>query len=68
MENTMKYKQQSDCASNALIGGMNPSLDIPAGEARCYVLFFTPSSAFASTDVHIQAQASNASGTSLLSL
>jgi hypothetical protein len=58
--------QESSCATNVLIGGMNPSLDIPAGQARCYVLFFTPSAAFASTDVHIRAQAANAPPTSLL--
>jgi Zn-dependent metalloprotease len=58
--------QESSCATNALLGGMNPSLDIAAGGARCYVLFFTPASPFASTDVHIRAQASNAAATNLL--
>jgi hypothetical protein len=58
--------QESSCSTNALTGGMNPSLDIPVGQARCYVLFFTPSGAFAATDVHIRAQGSNAVATSLL--
>jgi hypothetical protein len=58
--------QESNCATNSLLGAMNPVLDIPAGQAKCYVLFFTPSAAFASTDVHIRAQASNAPATTLL--
>jgi hypothetical protein len=58
--------QESNCANNTLIGSMNPSLDIAAGQARCYVLFFTPSAAFTSTDVHIRAQATNAPATTLL--
>jgi predicted outer membrane repeat protein len=58
---------QTNCATNAIVGGMNPSLTIPVGQARCYVLLFTPSSPFAFTDVHIRAQASNAPATSQLS-
>jgi hypothetical protein len=58
--------QESNCATNVLVGAMNPVLEIPAGQARCYVLFFTPSAPFASTDVHIRAQAANAPATSLL--
>jgi hypothetical protein len=58
--------QESDCATNQLLGSMNPSLEIPAGQARCYVLYFTPSAPFASTDVHIQASAANAAVTTLL--
>jgi hypothetical protein len=58
--------QESSCATNVLLGGMNPVLDIPAGQARCYVLFFTPSAPFAATDIHIRAQAFNAPATNLL--
>jgi hypothetical protein len=58
--------QESNCATNVLVGAMNPTLDIPAGGARCYVLFFTPSAPFAATDVHIRAQATNAPATTLI--
>ena len=62
---TFSY-QQTDCATNATIGGLNPSLDVAPGGVLCYVLSFTPSATFAATNVHIQAQASNASSTNLL--
>jgi hypothetical protein len=58
--------QESNCVTNALLVGMNPSLNILAGQARCYVVFFMPSAPFASTDVHVQAQASNTSATAPL--
>ncbi|MBL7942455.1 MAG: hypothetical protein JNM00_06800, partial [Flavobacteriales bacterium] len=57
---------QTNCANNAVIGSPNAAVDIPAGGVACYVLSFTPSAAFSATQVHIQAQAANASGTSLL--
>ena len=58
--------QQTDCATNAIIGSPNPSLDLNPGEVLCYVLSFTPSATFAATSVHIQAQAANAPSTNLL--
>jgi hypothetical protein len=61
------HYQQSDCATNALLGSVNPLLDIPPAEARCYVLFFNPSAEFAATDVHVVAEGLNAPATSLLS-
>lgn len=62
---TFTYRQ-TNCATNAIIGGPNPSIDIAVGSMACYMLSFTPSATFAATQVHIQAQASNAPGTSLL--
>ena len=62
---TFSY-QQTDCATNAVLGSVNPSLDVAPGGVLCYVLSFTPSATFAATNVHIQAQASNASSTTLL--
>lgn len=62
---TFSYRQ-SNCANNSLIGGVNPSITIPAGGVACYVLTFTPSAPFAATNVHIRAQGSNAAGTNLL--
>ena len=58
--------QQTDCATNTIIGSPNPSLDLAPGGVLCYVLSFTPNATFAATSVHIQAQASNASSTNLL--
>ena len=58
--------QQTDCATNAIIGSPNPSLDLASGGVLCYVLSFTPSATFAATNVHIRAQASNAPSTTLL--
>ena len=58
--------QQTDCATNSIIGGPNPSLDVAPGGVLCYVLSFTPSAPFAATSVHIRAQASNAVPTTLL--
>jgi hypothetical protein len=58
--------QQTSCATNAIIGSPNPSLDLNPGEVLCYVLSFTPSATFAATNVHIQAQALNAPSTNLL--
>lgn len=58
--------QQTDCATNAIIGSTNPSLDLAPGGILCYVLSFTPNETFTATIVHIQAQADNASSTSLL--
>jgi hypothetical protein len=58
--------QQTDCATNAIIGGLNPSLDLASSQALCYVLSFTPSATFAATNVHIRAQAANAPSTNLL--
>ena len=58
--------QQTNCATNAVMGLSNPSLDLPSGGVLCYVLSFTPSVPFAATNVHIQAQASNAPSTNLL--
>jgi hypothetical protein len=58
--------QQADCATNVLIGNINPSIDIPGGEARCYMLSFTPTAPFETKDVQIQVQASNAPSTGIL--
>ena len=58
--------QQTDCVTNAIIGGVNPSLDLASGGVLCYVLSFIPSTTFAATSVHIRAQASNAPSTNLL--
>lgn len=58
--------QQTDCTTNAIIGSLNPSLDLAPGGVLCYVLSFTPSATFAETNVHIHAQASNAPSTALL--
>jgi hypothetical protein len=62
---TFAYRE-SDCSTNELIGPINPVLDIAAGGASCYVLYFIPSSPFAAVDVHIRAQAANAASTNLL--
>jgi hypothetical protein len=59
--------QQTNCATNAILGSPNPSLDITPGGVLCYILSFTPSATFAATSVQIQAQAANAPSTSLLS-
>ena len=58
--------QQTNCATNAIIGSPNPSLDLAPSGVLCYVLSFTPSATFAAASVHIQAQASNAPSTTLL--
>ena len=58
--------QQTDCATNAVIGSPNPSLDLAPGGVLCYVLSFTPSATFAATNVHIRARASNTPSTALL--
>jgi secreted trypsin-like serine protease len=58
--------QQTDCVTNAVLGLPNPSLNLAPGGVLCYVLSFTPSATFAATSVHIQAQASNALNTNLL--
>ena len=58
--------QQTDCATNAVVGTPNSSLDLAPGGVLCYVLSFTPSATFAATSVHIQAQAINAASTNLL--
>ena len=56
--------QQTDCATNAIIGSPNPSLNLPARGVLCYVLFFTPSATFAATSVQIQAQTQDNSASS----
>jgi hypothetical protein len=58
--------QQTNCATNAVIGPPNPALNLAPGGVLCYVLSFTPSAAFPATSVHIVAQATNASATNLL--
>ena len=58
--------QQTNCATNAIIGLPNPSLDLAPGGVLCYVLSFTPSATFSATSVHIRAQAGNAPSTNLL--
>ena len=58
--------QQTNCATNAIIGSPNPSLDLAPGGVLCYVLSFTPSATFPATSVHIRAQAANAPSTTLL--
>lgn len=59
--------QETNCATNAVIGSPNPSLSIPAGGVVCYVLSFTPSATFSATSVHVQAQSGNALNSNLLS-
>ena len=56
---------QTNCATNAVIGAVNPLLNLAPGAALCYVLLFTPSAAFSATSVHIRAQADNAPYTTL---
>lgn len=48
--------QQTNCATNGLIGSMNPVLDISAGGVICYVLMFTPSAAFDATNAYIRVE------------
>jgi hypothetical protein len=57
---------ETNCATNAVIGAPNATVNIPAGGVACYVLSFTPSATFAATHVHIRAQADNAPSTNLL--
>jgi M6 family metalloprotease-like protein len=57
---------QTNCATNAIIGSPNPTLDLAPGGVLCYVLSFTPSASFVATNVHIRAQAGNAPSTNLL--
>lgn len=58
--------QQTNCATNAVVGPPNPILNLAPGEVLCYVLSFTPTAPFSATNVHIRAQASNAPSTNLL--
>ena len=58
--------QQTNCATNAVMGSPNPLLDLAPGGVLCYVLSFTPSAPFSATNVHIKAQAGNAPSTTLL--
>ncbi|HCB02337.1 MAG TPA: hypothetical protein DEP19_08140 [Anaerolineae bacterium] len=57
---------QTNCATNAVISPANPAIDIAPASVACYLLSFTPSAPFTATQVHIQAQASNAPSSSLL--
>lgn len=57
---------ETNCATNAIIGGANPLSVIAPGGVACYILTFTPSAPFAATYVHIIAQAANAPSTNLL--
>jgi hypothetical protein len=61
---TFSY-QQTNCTTNAVMGSMNPVLDLPSHGQLCYVLYFSPSAPFAATDVHIRAVADNAPATGL---
>lgn len=60
---------RTNCATNAIIGAANPVVDIPPAPNNwyCYMISFTPSAPFVSTVVHVQAQSSNTSSTSLMS-
>ena len=58
---------QTNCATNAIISGANPTLSINAGGLACYLLSFTPSSSFSATSVQVIAKADNALDTNLLS-
>ncbi len=62
---TFSYSQ-TNCATNAIIGEINPSVDIAPSGVACFVLLFTPSLPFSARHVHIRAQASNAPATTLL--
>ena len=62
---TFNY-QQTNCATNMIIGAPNPVLDLAPGGVLCYVLSFTPIAAFAATNPHIYARAGNAPSTTLL--
>lgn len=62
---TFSYTPTS-CSNNSIIGSVNSPVDIQPGGVACYVLTFTPSAAFAATNVHIKAQALNAPSTNLL--
>jgi len=61
---TFAYRQ-TNCATNALIGPPNPTLNLAAGGRLCYLLSFAPSAPFAATDVQVKAQARNAAATAL---
>jgi predicted outer membrane repeat protein len=57
------YKQ-TDCATNAATGPINPVLNVPGGGIVCYVLMFTPSAQFNATQVQIRAQTAFVTSTS----
>ncbi|MBK8618540.1 MAG: PQQ-dependent sugar dehydrogenase [Anaerolineales bacterium] len=61
---TFNY-QQTNCATNTIIGAPNPTLDLAPGGILCYVLSFTPIAPFAATNPHIYAIAGNAPSTTL---
>ena len=46
--------QQTNCTTNAVMGPVNPSLNIPAGGMVCYILMFTPSTTFDATNAYIR--------------
>lgn len=58
---------QTNCSTNAVVSGANPTLNIGAGSVVCYLLSFTPSASFSATSVQVLAKADNALNTSLLS-
>jgi len=51
---------QTDCATNAVIGADNAAVDIAAGSSACFVLSLTPTAAFLPTEVAFAVSASNA--------
>jgi hypothetical protein len=51
--------QTTDCANNTLTGSPNTPVDIPPAEGRCFVFAFTPSAAFAPTDLKVMADCTN---------
>lgn len=56
---------QTNCSTNQIIGSQNPILDISPGGIVCYILLFTPSSAFNATSHHISVKADNSSTSEL---
>jgi hypothetical protein len=56
---TFSY-QTTVCATNAATGPPNTPVDIAAGQNGCFIFFFTPSAAFAPTDVQLSFDCTNA--------
>jgi len=56
----------TDCATNAVTGGTNASVNIAAGAAACFVISITPTQPFAPTEVPFTFAGSNASAVPVL--
>jgi hypothetical protein len=51
--------QTTDSATNTPIGAANTPVDIPPGEVQSYLIAFTPTAAFDSTDVQLSFECAN---------